>query len=314
MNRDVLGEIRRYFLSRQSSGLDVAYRIEETEREGAKPRRSEKEIVMLTSPVAMESERGAGGAPASRERVPDHANVPASGSSAGPSRSGASERPEAKPSIRFTSDQTPASQGALFAEPEKAERLDLSRLDLAALERAVSACRRCSLCAGRTRTVFGSGNPASKIVFVGEAPGREEDLQGLPFVGRAGQLLTKILAAMGLARDEVYITNILKCRPPNNREPEEEEMRACEPYLARQLELIGPAIICALGRIAGHGLLKTGTALSVLRRGVHYYNDITVAVTYHPAALLRNPNLKRDAWEDFQMVKRLYDEAIAEDA
>jgi uracil-DNA glycosylase family 4 len=314
MNRDVLGEIRRYFLNRQSSGLDVAYRIEETEREGATPRRSEREIVMLTSPVAMESERAAGGAPASREGIGDNASVPASGSSAGPSRGGASERPEAKPSIRVTTDQRPASQGALFAEPDKTERFDLSRFDLAALEEAVSSCRRCSLCAGRTQTVFGSGNAASKIVFVGEAPGREEDLQGLPFVGRAGQLLTKILAAMGFARDEVYITNILKCRPPGNREPQEDEMHACEPYLARQLELIEPAIICALGRIAGHGLLKKGAALSVLRQGVHYYNDIKVAVTYHPAALLRNPNLKRDAWEDFQMVRRLYDEAIGEDA
>ena len=271
MNRDILGEIRRYFLGRRSSGMDVAYRLGGVERETQERRLDDKEIVMLTSP-------------------------------------------EAKPSIRFMEGREPASQGSLFAEPEKRERFDLSGCDLAALEKIVSGCERCSLCKERTRTVFGSGNRASKIVFIGEAPGREEDLQGLPFVGRAGQLLTKILAAMGFTREEVYITNILKCRPPNNRDPQEDEMRACEPYLARQLKLIDPAIICALGRIAGHGLLKKGTSLTLLRQGVHYYNDIKVAVTYHPAALLRNPNLKRDAWEDFQMVRRLYDEAMGEDA
>jgi uracil-DNA glycosylase family 4 len=287
MNRDVLNEIKRYLLSRQSSGIDVAYRFDGMEHEGPAPPRAGEDIIMLTSPVT-ENAGAPGGA--------------------------AAERRHDQPSIRFSSDHATVSQGALFGEPETAARVNLSGLDLAALERMVAACERCSLCAGRTRTVFGSGNPASKIVFVGEAPGREEDLQGLPFVGRAGQLLTKILAAMGFTRDEVYITNILKCRPPGNRDPQEDEMHACEPYLARQLELISPAIICALGRIAGHGLLKKGTSLSVLRQGVHYYNDIKVAVTYHPAALLRNPNLKRDAWEDFQMVRRLYDEAIREDA
>jgi len=210
-------------------------------------------------------------------------------------------------------DRGVPAQSSLFGEPAPVERLDLGAHDLGSLERLVSSCRRCGLCEGRTRTVFGSGSPASRIVFIGEAPGREEDLQGLPFVGRAGQLLTKMLAAIGFSRDEVYITNILKCRPPNNRDPQEEEMAACEPYLARQLEIIRPAVICALGRIAAHGLLKKGTSLSILRRAVHYYRDIPVAVTYHPAALLRNPNLKRDAWEDLQAMRRLHDERIRED-
>jgi len=203
-------------------------------------------------------------------------------------------------------------QTSLFEGAARKPSLDLSGCDLAATETLVAACERCRLAAGRTRTVFGSGNPSSKIVFIGEAPGRDEDLQGLPFVGRAGQLLTKMLAAIGFARDDVYITNILKCRPPQNREPQEDEMAACEPYLRRQLEIISPLVICALGRIAAHGLLKTTTALGVLRKGVHYYNDIPVAVVYHPAALLRNPNLKRDAWEDLQKMRKLYDERSGE--
>lgn len=219
---------------------------------------------------------------------------------------------EKKPGIHYVRESAPAEQAGLFEEPSKKERFDLSAMDLAALDGAVSKCARCALAGGRTKTVFGSGAPESRIVFIGEAPGREEDLQGLPFVGRAGQLLTKMLAAIGFTRDQVYITNILKCRPPGNRDPQEDEMAACEPYLVRQLELIDPVIICALGRIAGHGLLKKGASLGSLRQGVHYYNDIPVAVTYHPAALLRNPNLKRDAWEDLQSVRRLYDEAIRE--
>jgi uracil-DNA glycosylase family 4 len=219
---------------------------------------------------------------------------------------------ERKPGIRVTSAQHAAEQASLFGEPVRKRGLDLSGVDLAALAELVSKCERCGLSGGRTRTVFGSGNPSSKIVFIGEAPGREEDLQGLPFVGRAGQLLTKMLAAIGFAREDVYIANILKCRPPGNREPQEDEMAACEPYLARQLELIGPVMICALGRIAAHGLLKKTTALGILRQGMHYYNDIPVAVTYHPAALLRNPNLKRDAWEDLKTMRKLYDETARE--
>lgn len=219
---------------------------------------------------------------------------------------------ERRPGIRVTSEQSAVEQASLFGEPVRKRDPDLSGFDLAALAAIVSKCERCGLSGGRTRTVFGSGNPSSRIIFIGEAPGREEDLQGLPFVGRAGQLLTKMLAAIGFAREEVYIANILKCRPPGNREPQEDEMAACEPYLARQLDLIRPVMICALGRIAAHGLLKKTTALGILRQGMHYYNDIPVAVTYHPAALLRNPNLKRDAWEDLKTMRKLYDEAVRE--
>jgi len=187
---------------------------------------------------------------------------------------------------------------------------DLSGLDLEALEERVSKCTLCPLCEGRNRTVFGSGDPKAKIVFIGEAPGREEDLRGEPFVGRAGQLLTKILASVGFTREEVYITNILKCRPPDNRDPNEKEVRACKPYLKRQIELLAPVLICALGRVAGQNLLERNASLSVLRQHIHYYEEVRTIVTYHPAALLRNPNLKRAAWDDIQETRKIYDEAL----
>jgi len=206
-----------------------------------------------------------------------------------------------------------AAQADLFGEPAPVEPVsELSGLDLGALEERVSTCTLCPLCEGRNRTVFGAGDPAAKIVFIGEAPGREEDLRGEPFVGRAGQLLTRILASVGFTREEVYITNILKCRPPDNRDPNEQEVRACKPYLKRQIELLEPVLICALGRVAGQNLLERNASLSVLRQHIHYYEDVRTIVTYHPAALLRNPNLKRAAWEDIQETRRIYDEALKE--
>jgi uracil-DNA glycosylase family 4 len=205
------------------------------------------------------------------------------------------------------------AQADLFGGAQAAPAAsDLDGLDIAALEKRVSTCTLCPLCEGRNRTVFGSGDPKAKIVFIGEAPGREEDLRGEPFVGRAGQLLTKILASVGFTREEVYITNILKCRPPENRDPNEKEVRACKPYLRRQIALLEPVLICALGRIAGQNLLERNASLSVLRQHIHYYEDVRTIVTYHPAALLRNPNLKRAAWEDIQETRRIYDEALKE--
>jgi uracil-DNA glycosylase family 4 len=307
MEKNVLGVIRRYLLARQGFGMDVAYRVGpgqtgvvaegECRAESSAPRRGEREIVMITSPAPLEEPAGRAAPAAAAKSV-----APA----------GTGPRIERKPGIRVTSGEKGFEQASLFGESAEKARLDLSKLDCAALDALVSKCERCALAGGRTRTVFGSGDPSAKIVFIGEAPGREEDLQGLPFVGRAGQLLTKMLAAVGFTREEVYITNILKCRPPGNREPQEDEMAACEPYLIRQIELIAPAMICALGRIAAHGLLKKGASLGALRQGVHYFNDVPVVVMYHPAALLRNPNLKRDAWEDLQAMRKLYDEAIRE--
>jgi uracil-DNA glycosylase len=167
-------------------------------------------------------------------------------------------------------------------------------------------CRRCPLHKTRQNLVFGEGNPQAEVVFVGEAPGADEDRQGRPFVGRAGQLLTKIIEAMGLKREEVYICNILKCRPPGNRNPLPEEILTCEPFLVRQLAAIAPQVICALGTFAAHTLLKNEVPITVLRGRFHDYHGIAVMPTYHPAYLLRNPSAKKQVWEDVQQImKRL---------
>ncbi|MDD5711242.1 MAG: uracil-DNA glycosylase [Smithellaceae bacterium] len=165
-------------------------------------------------------------------------------------------------------------------------------------------CRRCLLCETRRHLVFGEGNPTARLVFVGEAPGEEEDRQGRPFVGRAGQLLTKIIEAMGLKREDVYICNILKCRPPKNRNPEPMEIKACEPFLIRQLRAIGPEIICALGTFSAKTLLKTDVPITVMRGQFYSYEGIKLMPTYHPAYLLRNPAAKKQVWEDIQLIMR----------
>lgn len=183
---------------------------------------------------------------------------------------------------------------------------------LDALAKEVSGCTKCELCKKRTQTVFGVGNPTSKLVFVGEAPGEDEDRQGIPFVGRAGGLLTDIIEkGMKIPRDEVYICNVIKCRPPNNRDPLPEEKVQCEPYLVRQLELIKPRVICALGLHAAHSLLRIDDSLARMRGRWHFYQGIPVRVTYHPAYLLRleGEELKKQktkTWEDIQQVIRVY--------
>ena len=168
----------------------------------------------------------------------------------------------------------------------------------AVLEAEVANCNRCALCTTRTQTVFGSGNKQADWMLVGEAPGQHEDEQGLPFVGSAGLLLTEMLRAIGLIREEVFITNILKCRPPNNRDPHVDEVERCNDYLQRQQRLIQPKIILAVGRIAAQTLLKTDAPLSRLRGKVHTFNNTPVVVVYHPAYLLRSLPEKRKAWQD----------------
>jgi uracil-DNA glycosylase len=165
-------------------------------------------------------------------------------------------------------------------------------------------CQLCRLGKTRRNLVFGEGNSQAKIVFVGEAPGADEDEQGLPFVGRAGQLLTKIIEAMGLSRKDVYICNILKCRPPQNRNPLPDEITACEPFLKQQLKSISPQVICALGTFAAQTLLKTEVPISVLRGRFHFYEGIKLMPTYHPAYLLRNPSAKKIVWEDVQLIMK----------
>ncbi len=180
--------------------------------------------------------------------------------------------------------------------------------ELAAFDAEIRDCQKCALGATRTNFVFGVGNPAADLVFVGEAPGKQEDLQGEPFVGRAGQLLDRMLAAIELSRQEVYILNVLKCRPPGNRDPEPAEVAQCQPNLNRQLSIIRPKLIVALGRVAAKTLLKVEDTLKNMRVQVFNYEGIELRVTYHPAALLRNSGFKPNAWVDFQAVRDRYRE------
>jgi len=174
------------------------------------------------------------------------------------------------------------------------------------LREFIGDCHRCQLGDTRTKLVFGTGNPRADIVFVGEAPGRDEDIEGEPFVGKAGQLLTKIFRAMGLAREDVYICNVIKCRPPQNRNPLPVEVTTCKPFLLRQIEIISPVVICALGSFAAQTLLETDIRISMLRGHFHDCYGIPLMPTYHPSFLLRDPNRKADVWEDIQKImKRL---------
>jgi DNA polymerase len=173
--------------------------------------------------------------------------------------------------------------------------------DWPALAAAVRECRLCGLCETRTQTVFGTGDPHARLMVIGEAPGAEEDRQGEPFVGRAGGLLNSMLHAAGFARGEVYIANVLKCRPPNNRDPSAEEAERCLPYLRRQIELVAPEVILCVGRIAAQRLLGREDTLARMRGRVHAFDSVPVVVTYHPAYLLRSPGEKRKSWADLKL-------------
>lgn len=175
---------------------------------------------------------------------------------------------------------------------------------------AISNCQKCSLGATRNKFVYGVGNPKADLMFVGEAPGANEDRLGEPFVGQCGQLLDKIMAAIQFDRQTVYIANILKCRPPANRDPQPDEMDQCFPYLHEQIRLVKPKLICALGRVAAQAILQTTTPLGKLRGQWHLFENVPLLVTYHPAALLRFQSYKRDTWEDMKMLKAKYDSLI----
>ena len=182
----------------------------------------------------------------------------------------------------------------------------ISTMDLAELQMQVRACQACELHKTRKHTVFGKGHHKADWLIIGEAPGADEDRQGEPFVGRAGQLLTQMLRAIGLAREEVFIANILKCRPPNNRDPKPEEVNACQSYLYRQIELLDPKIVLALGRIAAQSLLNSDMAIGKMRGKLYHLekNNIPLIVTYHPAYLLRSPKEKRKVWEDLKFARQ----------
>ena len=195
---------------------------------------------------------------------------------------------------------------SVIPEPPAIPTADSPAGGLDAVREELGDCHRCRLGATRTKLVFGVGNSSARVVFVGEAPGGDEDQQGIPFVGEAGQLLTKIIQAMGFRRDEVYICNVLKCRPPQNRNPQADEIEQCHPFLLRQLRAIGPEVIVALGTFAAQTLLRTKEPISRLRGVFHDYHGIPLMPTFHPAYLLRNAGMKREVWEDMQKVmKRL---------
>ncbi len=242
----------------------------------------------------------------------------------------AAKRPEprapAKPGpTRLATPATPATPGTssgrspagakksfpTFGPPPAADDRDPDwERALDVVRQEAKGCVRCPLHKTRTNVVFDSGSGRVPLVFAGEAPGADEDAQGEAFVGRAGQLLTKIIAAIGLDRNDVYICNVLKCRPPGNRNPAPIEIQTCSPYLERQLEILKPRVICTLGLFATQLLLDTTAPIGKLRGRVFRYRDIPLVPTYHPAALLRNPNLKRNVWEDVQLVRRILDEGV----
>jgi DNA polymerase len=185
-----------------------------------------------------------------------------------------------------------------------------SVIALADVRADIGDCTRCKLHGlGRSQIVFGVGNPEADLMFVGEAPGADEDIQGVPFVGRAGQLLTKIIEAIGMKREDVYIANVIKCRPPQNRNPEPDEVETCEPFLFRQIDSIKPKVIVALGKFGAQTLLRTLEPISRLRGRVFEYRGAKLIPTFHPAYLLRNPSSKRDVWEDMKLVRRLLTES-----
>jgi uracil-DNA glycosylase len=216
------------------------------------------------------------------------------------------DKPGAELDVR-PADPEASTEGPTYRSAPAAVTIHRSPADaLAAVRTDIGDCTRCKLHRlGRRQIVFGVGNPSADLMFVGEAPGHDEDVQGIPFVGRAGQLLTKIIEAIGLSRDDVYIANVIKCRPPENRNPEQDEVETCEPFLFQQIDIIKPKVIVALGTFAARALLRTLDPISRLRGRVYEYRGAKLIPTFHPAYLLRNPASKREVWEDMKRVRAL---------
>ncbi len=268
-------------------------RGERTSR-SASPRGPAPESSAATAPAPADASRAD-----STVKTPDAAATPEAPAAAAPK---APDIPEPEIiSVRFAFS-TKATTSDMFAKSAGLETCTT----LEEVEARAVGCQNCELAGGRTNVVFGAGNPNARLMFVGEAPGRDEDIQGVPFVGRSGQLLNKILEAAGIERDDVYIANIIKCRPPNNRTPLTNEIEACIPYLGRQVALIAPRVICTLGLPATQTLLGIRGSMGSLRGKMYVEGDVKVIPTYHPAAALRDPKYKRPIWDDIQLIKREY--------
>jgi DNA polymerase len=209
-------------------------------------------------------------------------------------------RPPPRPLAASTPRDTPTPASVRSAAADSGK--GCGSPELAIIRSDLGDCRRCKLASGRTTLVFGVGDPGAELMFVGEGPGADEDLQGEPFVGKAGQLLTRMIEAMGWRREQVYIANVVKCRPPDNRNPEPDEIEACEPFLKRQIEAVGPKVIVALGKFAAHTLLRSAIPISKLRGQWSEYAGVRLMPTFHPAYLLRSPQEKVKAWEDLKAV------------
>ena len=209
---------------------------------------------------------------------------------------------------RYLSELTSIGAPRVAAATDGSDESSASGESLEAIRAFIGDCQRCELSKGRKNIVFGQGNPKAALMFVGEAPGADEDEQGLAFIGRAGQLLTKIIEAIGLTRDDVFIANVIKCRPPQNRNPEPAEITACQPFLERQIEALRPRVLVGLGKFGGQWLLKTAEPISKIRGRFGDYKGIKVMPTYHPAFLLRNPAAKKEVWEDMKAVRAMLSE------
>jgi DNA polymerase len=290
-------------------------------RGGAAPKDSTPREARATGPVSADWREalravGVDQPTAAKERavkeqaVSDPAVSDSAVSPTAPAKVGRYEMPQpAEPSEAATGELKPGIVVGHAIEPGAGALANLESID--AIAKAVAACTSCGLYSGAKNPVPGEGNPHAGFVCVGEAPGATEDETGRPFVGAAGQLLTKILGAINFAREDVFICNVLKHRPPGNRNPAPEEIKACSPYLLRQLELLQPRVILALGTFAAQTLLQTTTPIGKLRGQVHRYYGVPLIVTYHPAALLRNPSWKRPTWEDVQLARRVFDSAAS---
>jgi len=293
---------REYFRQLGETGESEFYLPEESAR--AIRGSSGREVRAAAAPGrAQPAPRPAAGKPATATKAApaNAATKPAASNPAAPS----TDAPDVEVvhvKLAFSSD---ATTGDMFSAGSGLEKCTT----LAEVEASTAGCTKCELADGRNNVVFGVGNAGARLLFIGEAPGRDEDIQGVPFVGRAGQLLNKILEAAEIARDDVYIANIIKCRPPNNRTPLTNEIEACIPYLGRQVELIAPKIICTLGLPATQTLLGIRGSMGSLRGKMYVDGDVKVIPTYHPAAALRDPKYKRPIWDDFLLIKREYERA-----